>query len=526
MSVQGISINPYDEVPFPSQPLPQSQPDRLAAVARLFGVDAPPVDRCRVLELGCATGGNIIPMADRFPESEYVGIDYSRAQVLIAERDAAQVQLSNLKLMHADIAQLDESLGKFDYIICHGVYSWVPEELQHKILELCRTLLTPNGLAYISYNVYPGWHFRMLLREAMCSHATGVEGPKARCIKGREALEFLVKAAQHENTPYAQMLKVEAEGILKLPNGYVYHEYFESDNRPLYFHEFVEQLKPFDLQYLGETAVATMFASNFGNEVENRLQTLAYDLVAGEQHLDVLRNRGFRQSIVCHANLELGRHITTQHLEGIHFYGRIAPVSDAPDLRGTGPEKFRASTGLNITTTYPILKAAMVYLNRHWPRAFTIDELLVAAAQIAEMSEADRDAPQNREALGQGLVKCMVGGLLEINSAPDSFVTTISERPLASRLARVVAQSGGRVTNRRLDLIDVNDSTRNILQFLDGQHDRQALLKELIAAVNRGDVSILVGGLPATQGEKVVHILEQTLDHSMQQLAANAILIG
>ena len=527
MSVPGISINPYDEVPFPSQPLSLSQPERMAAVGRLFGLQAPPSERCRVLELGCATGGNIIPLAERFSESQFVGIDYSRAQLLNAERLAGQLQLSNLDLQFGDIAELDNSLGTFDYIICHGVYSWVSPELQDKILALCRTLLSPNGIAYISYNVFPAWHLRMVLRDVLWRAAQGAYGPKARCAQARAVLEFLAKAAGDEPTAYARLLKAEADSILRLPDGYIYHEYFENENRPQYFHEFVSQISRFDLQYLGEAAPASMFSGNFGSQVEKHLQGLAFDLIAGEQHLDLLRNRGFRQSLICHAEIPLSRVITPQSVADLYFFGRVAPQNPAIDLRARGTETFVAAGGLTLSTSAPALKAALYHLNQEWPRAFTLDELLLVAAELVGVRDGSMPPPQQaREALGQNLAKCVANGLLEVSGSPDGFVTKISERPLASRLARVEAYVGGRVTNRRHELIDVDGATRNLLPHLDGNRDRQALIQDLIEAVDRGDVSILVGGLPAKQGEPVVKILEETLDQSLQKLANNALLIG
>ena len=79
---------PYDEVPYTSYSFPETHPDRMATVAHLFNLKPPPPDRCRVLELGCASGGNLAPMAALYPESEFLGIDLSRVQI---EQGAAQL---------------------------------------------------------------------------------------------------------------------------------------------------------------------------------------------------------------------------------------------------------------------------------------------------------------------------------------------------------------------------------------------------------------------------------------------------
>ena len=197
MSLPGPTINPYDELPFPSQPLPQSHPDRLAAIGRLFGMQPPPVERCRVLELGCATGGNLIPMAEALDDSRFVGIDYSQAQVLAAQHSAAALKLENLELRCADIGDLGDELGSFDYIICHGVFAWVPPALQDKILSICQRSLTPQGIAYISYNTYPGWHLRSVVREVLSEHALGASA-KDRLARGKGVLEFVGEEMEPE----------------------------------------------------------------------------------------------------------------------------------------------------------------------------------------------------------------------------------------------------------------------------------------------------------------------------------------
>ena len=162
----------YDAVPYQSNPFPLSQPDRLAAVARLFGLQ--PALRCQanVLELGCASGGNLIPLAARYPDATFLGIDFSTVQVSAARRQIAALGLTNIRIEQGDITNF-LAAEKFDYIICHGVYSWVPEATRAAISRLCRDGLTDHGVAYISYNAYPGWRLRQVVREAMLFDAGG-----------------------------------------------------------------------------------------------------------------------------------------------------------------------------------------------------------------------------------------------------------------------------------------------------------------------------------------------------------------
>jgi SAM-dependent methyltransferase len=158
----------YDEAPYESYAHPQSAPGQLAAIAWAFGLDPPDVPRSRVLEIGCAAAGNLIPFAAMHPLARMVGVDPSRVHIDQGRRRVHALGLDNIELIHGDIAHLDlAALGQFDFIICHGVYSWVPDEVQAAILAACGRLLSPVGVAYVGYNTYPGWKAKEIVRDAM-----------------------------------------------------------------------------------------------------------------------------------------------------------------------------------------------------------------------------------------------------------------------------------------------------------------------------------------------------------------------
>ena len=157
----------YDALPYTTRPRRATHPDTLATHAVLLGMAPAPVDRCRVLELGCGTGGNLVPMAATLPQSRFVGIDLSAVQVAEADRTARALGLSNVEFRAASILDVDAGWGAFDYVVCHGVYSWVPPRVQDAILAVCGRHLAPRGVAYVSYNTYPGWYARAAARDAM-----------------------------------------------------------------------------------------------------------------------------------------------------------------------------------------------------------------------------------------------------------------------------------------------------------------------------------------------------------------------
>ena len=175
----------YDEFPYKTVPFAQTHPDRLATLAWLFGLEPTPIERCRVLELGCSSGGNLIPMAATLPHSEFIGIDFSAVQISQGAADVAALGLANVRLLQIDLRDFGEVFGSFDYIVAHGVYSWVPNDVQEKMLDICARQLSPSGVAYISYNTLPGWRLRGAVRDVMCT--TRVSSPTRRRECSRRA---------------------------------------------------------------------------------------------------------------------------------------------------------------------------------------------------------------------------------------------------------------------------------------------------------------------------------------------------
>ena len=93
-----------------------------------------------------------------------------------------QLGLTNVTLRHASITDVDESYGKFDYIIAHGVFSWIPTEVREKLLDICAKNMAPGGVAYVSYNTYPGWYLRGAAHDLMKFHT---EGGGTAAVAGR-----------------------------------------------------------------------------------------------------------------------------------------------------------------------------------------------------------------------------------------------------------------------------------------------------------------------------------------------------
>ena len=202
--VEGLS---YDQVPYPSLSHANTHPDNLAVMAILAGLHPAPLEKCRVLELGAASGGNLIPMAYGLPHSQFLGIDISGVQIAEGKQKVQELGLTNLQLEQMDILDFSEDLGQFDYIIAHGIFSWVPPEVRESLIEIYRTHLAPQGVGFISYNTYPGWYMINIARDIMRFNTRGIEDPQKRATEARSALQFYANALPENKFGYFGFLK-------------------------------------------------------------------------------------------------------------------------------------------------------------------------------------------------------------------------------------------------------------------------------------------------------------------------------
>ncbi len=524
-----IPQNIYDEVPYPSVSHSWSHPDRLATLATLLGMSPVPVKHCRLLELGCAGGGNLIPMAYALPESEFVGIDSSTHQIAEGETMLAALGLQNITLKHTDILEVTAKLGQFDYIIAHGIYSWVPPAVQDKILDICRQHLSPNGVAYISYNTYPGWNMLGTLREMMLYHTRQTANPHARSTEARALLDFLSQSISTESDTHGSFLYVYInyikEYFLPKSDAFLLHDELAEVNDPLYFYQFAERAAGHKLQYLGDVNFSSMLANNFPAEVVKSLRQMAKSTIELEQYLDFLRNRMFRQTLLCHQNIRLNARLKPERLSKFYIASSALPKSPKLDIHSVSVEEFCAPDGASLTIDHPITKAAMLHLTEVWPRPISFDRLL-AEARARLQPQTAFDATVEAQILGVNLLKAYSysANLVELHVYEPPFVSEVSEYPIASLVARFQAQNGHQITNLCHERVNLDKAGAELLPYLDGSQNHAALINILeekdIIEVERSD------GQPVNDIEERRGILAEVVNSKLQQLADAALLIG
>ena len=477
----------YDEIVYPSYPYAQSHPSHLATVARLFGLRSPDLTRCRVLELGCAGGGNLLPMAVRYPDATFVGIDLSARQVELGHKAIKTLGLTNLDLRAASITDVTADWGTFDYILCHGVYSWVPDAVQEKIMDIFRNNLSADGVGYVSYNTYPGWHMRGMLREIMCFHAARFTQPEEQVKEARTLLDFLTEASSGENSPHALLLAQETQLLRQQSDSYLYHEHLEEFNSPCYFFEFTQKVRAAGLQYLGDAAVPTMFPRGYSPKVVDTLNRLCRDLIQMEQYLDFVRNRMFRASLVCRAGVPLVRNIDAGVLED--FYLSSSAVRATGEAAAAGPEgtaHFTLEGGGTVSTTDPLLAAALDTLADVWPGAMPFDELAQRLATAGRLT----DAPADRQRLCGGVMNLLLNGAVITTLDAVGCTARPGDTPDVGALARYLAEKEGWVPTFRHTVLRLDEFGRRVVPLLDGKNTTAAVIDRLVDQFISGKLTL------------------------------------
>jgi hypothetical protein len=345
------------------------------------------------------------------------------------------------------------------------VWSWVAEPVQRQILTACSRLLSPNGVAYPSYNTYPVWHLRGMVRDMLLYHVRDVADPRQRIARSREFVTFLHENAPDRDSAFARFLGEERQLLAAASDSYLFHEHLEADNRPVWFHQFAALARAHGLRWFAEAAPAEL--------PEPTPDATRDDAIDREQRSDFLRNRMFRRSLLCRADApvhpgapagRLGR-----LLLGSAFVPERATREPGASSAFIGPHEERLSVD------HPWLACLFALLAERWPEFASLAELeLEIAGRLGAAPSADETA-----ALRQALVACYQGGALKLHLAPTLAVRASGDRPRASPLAARMARTDRRVANLRHELVELAEPERRLLALLDGTRRPPGLASQL-----------------------------------------------
>jgi SAM-dependent methyltransferase/methyltransferase-like protein len=545
----------YDDIPYPRLSFSYTHPGHLAAVGRLMGLRPAAVERCGVLELGCAGGGNLVPMAYAIPESLFVGIDLSERQIIDARAFADAVGLTNITLEPMNILDAAEPLlarfGEFDYIIAHGIYSWVPDAVKEALLAACRRLLAPQGIAYVSFSCYPGGELREMIRRMCKYHGRNERDPQQFAAKTREFLEVLLGMHPNAEDAYSAAVGEQAANLLAQSDSVLLHDALESDNDPQLFARFLADAARHGLQYCGDAHFSHMLGIGVdaAGLAEIRRDALPIDV---QQRLDFLYGRTLRATLLCRKEIEIRHELVPSAVRNLCVASSAIVLSPDGHRLSTdelarvdidGPAVKFSADECSTTIAGRVGKAAMLELCAANPQPMRFDELVERVER-----RLDSHSPL-ADQLSQTVIRWFATRLAELTAFDPPIATSVSDRPLASAVARdqvasgrsasdsvredaeiggetVGAQPGQYVTNllhRRTYL--GGELVSQVLSQLDGQHDRQSIVEPLAAAVFRGEAEIHADGERIIEPNEVSQFIADRVDGCIAELSRNALLV-
>lgn len=506
----------YDLLPYQSKAFPQSQPSRLAAIAQVFGLEAAPIATARVLELGCASGGNIIPHAALHPDATFVGIDLARTQVAAGRARIAKLGLTNIEIRCQSFTEIDADLGSFDYIICHGVYSWVPAPVQEAIFRIIRARLSPVGVACVSYNVLPGWRMMQPLRDAFLLQVPDDVDSRGRVAKARELLAFLAASTPGKG-PYGDMLRGWAHRLAHLPDDYIAHEFLEEMNQPSTVRDFAANAARNGLGFLAECDLASMILENYGAEVTQQIRARSNnDLVESEQFLDLISGRTFRQTLLIAEErmASVNRAIGPESIAGLHF---LATAGTRVEQDGD-THNVRDASGRTLTTSSGAVAEGIARLVARFPASSSLDECAAA------ITLDDPDAA--RAMLLDALYRMVLVGMIALSSEPVRSGNADDDKPVAIAIARADAAAGApSTTNVRHEPTALDPAARVLLPAMDGSLDHAALAERLAEEALAGRLSFSRDGQPVAGAEAICALVEEHLPNLLKGIQNAGLLV-
>ncbi|MEM6364397.1 MAG: class I SAM-dependent methyltransferase [Planctomycetota bacterium] len=491
----GPSEFAYDRFAYTGAPDPLIHLRHLEVASTMFGLQPADISTCRVLELGCADGTNLLPYAVEFPGSTFVGIDRAAERIQQANLAVKELDLANISFRHADVCDIGAELGEFDYVLVPGVYSWVNEEARDAIIRVCHECLHDDGIAAISYNTRPGWNWMDGLREFMTQRVNPSDPSQQQIAQAREAVELLVSLTP-ESTAHGAYYKRIRDDLRQRRDTYLYHEYLTGLSQSFYFHEFEQPLRNRGLKYVADADFK--LASGFGLDSHGRAAIAKTPTEQKEQLRDFLLHTSYRRSIICHEGVtptQTPQHELLQQLE-IVWEKSLSEVA----VGFSRPIELSFDQG-SVTISDPLTMAAIGVLKNQWPNSISFANLHDKARESLQEAMGTVSATSSKlneaNTLARTLLAFQGVGLLRAFRTSPRMTKEISNRPRVASHVRFAAKHGMAVVNQwHTSLPQLSREQRYLLQHLDGSHDPPQLA-EVLSTFRNSDDALKVATQPS-----------------------------
>lgn len=518
-----VAAESYNEVPYESFCYPMTHPDHLYTVGTFFGLTPPDFKTANVLEIGCAGGGNLLPLGLLFPKARFLGIDISKEQIALANTQKKDLGISNIDFQEQDILAFDMAAHKekFDYIICHGIFSWVPEQVRARILKLIGQCLTPNGLAVVSYNTLPGWSVVRSFRDMMLYHTKSITSPREKIIQARALLDFLAETIPDHRSDYRNLIDEERKLLSKANDTYLYHDHLEAENAQFYFHDFADMAQTEGLTYVGDSLLRSMFLGNLPAKAQEKLSQLK-DIISQEQYMDFVTNRRFRSTILCRNTQKINRNVDVEKIMDYYLTSEMKIETPNPD-----PAKdvtFVSHNGAKIVTHDIPTFTLFQEIGAGGSKPARVQDILQAAQKKLNL---EKDDVLKMIMIRNGL-QLLLRGFISIHSFTVESVRTVSDKPEAFKLARYQAQQAAApmVNNVFRGSVETDSVAITVLRELDGTKTKDDLADVLVENVKKGFLTIAVDGKNITDPAILKVEARRGVDKVLQNLCNCDLLVS
>ena len=301
-------------------------PIHLSFIAAINNCNPPDINNdFTYCELGCGCGKTTNTIAATHQNAQCVGIDFNEKHIQIAKKES--YNLKNIQFINKTFSQsLDEDLPQFDFIVMHGVWSWVTKSVRADIMKFVEKFLKPKGLFYISYNAMPGWAQMQPFAKMMSLYAENIEGSLEE--KAKSALLYLSylrtnKSDFFETSPNAQMYLNLLENS---DTRYVIHELFNEILAPEYFCDVNAEMQKIQLEFIGDCVAINNYTFNLPKAFQELLET-TNDRIKIETNKSIIRNDKFRKDLYCKNPNKNSLNNTLKYLENFLFYNKYKQFS-------------------------------------------------------------------------------------------------------------------------------------------------------------------------------------------------------
>jgi methyltransferase-like protein len=366
-----------------------------------------------------------------------------------------------------------------------------------------------------------------MVRDMMLFHNRDFRDPQQQTKQGMTLLKLLANSRERPDN-YTKTLQDEFERISKRSHEALYHDELEQHFQPVYFHQFMEHAERHQLQFLGEADFCEMHPGNLAPQAKEVLDKISADITLREQYMDFMCGRAFRKTLLCHNDVPLERSGKSVSVRSFYVSSLIRPNSPAPDYSRASEEGFRGSRGAELTTANPLARAMLWYLFESYPGRIPFVKLASEAEsrareRLAFVPKPDQDPASE---LADFVWHMYSAGLLDLHLHVPPFTTRVSERPVASPLARLEARESDAVTTLHHRSLRLGDSVqRGLVMLLDGTRDHDALRKDLLELFKSGVLTLQEGDKPVADMEIVEKRIAAEAEDVLGGLARAAVLM-